>query len=157
MGVTTGSQSTSYVFSAHDFYAFTIDGGGGNDTITFHGGAEDETLAADPASVTLSGPTGTYEVTATGMSQIQYPAGSGDDTASLTGASSGTNTLWANAADAMMSDGLLNLTDGSLITPGTYYYHLSGLKSAVRQPGGGPRHLRRRRVPRRQPPAGERA
>ena len=67
-----------------------------------------------------------------GFDKVQVNAAGGNDTVTLNGATSGnkfsgTNTLGANATDAVLSDGTLNLDNGDLTLAAAYYYKVSGL------------------------------
>jgi hypothetical protein len=69
-----------------------------------------------------------------GFDRVQVNAAGGNDTVTLTGATtgsnfSGTNSFVANATDAVLSDGTLDMTDGDLLAASAYYYKVSGLSA----------------------------
>jgi hypothetical protein len=67
-----------------------------------------------------------------GLDKVQVNLAGGDDTVTLTGATtgvnfSGTNHFWTHLADAVLSDGTLDPATGNLLAASAYYYRVSAL------------------------------
>ena len=111
----------------------TLTGSTGNDS--FVGTPNDSTLTYSTTQGSARTVRLTYYATVTpqrGFDKITVDGNGGNDTATLTGSSTGTNTFWAHLADAVLSDGTLNLDTGGLTAPRDpfgYYFKLSGFDS----------------------------
>ena len=66
-----------------------------------------------------------YYVEVQKFDEVYADLKTGRDAASLYD-STGDDTFWGQLAEAVLSDGVLNSSDGSLVTPKTYYYKVYG-------------------------------
>jgi len=83
-----------------------------------------------PTTARLTTATVSYYVEARQFAKVTLTSVGGDDTANLSD-SAGNDTFWGRLADAVLSDGSLDLTNGDLLAPNTYYLKLLGFTSSL--------------------------
>ena len=146
-GITPGGKTVklyAYGFKTHlimredgdsAFNTAILMGSTGNDT--FVGTPNDSTFTYSTTQALGQTVRLTYwatETTHRGFDKITVDGNGGNDTATLTGSSTGTNTFWGKLADAVLSDGALDLGTGDLTTPRSpfgYYFKLRGFDAAA--------------------------
>jgi hypothetical protein len=102
--------------------------GGDEAFLTDSAGAD--TFTGSPTTARLTNATPSYYVEARQFSKVTLTSVGGDDTANLSD-SAGNDTFWGHLADAVLSDGTLDLTNGDLLAASTYYYRLSGFSNSL--------------------------
>ena len=131
-------NATATVWEAWFFqsvYAYAV--AGGYDTATLNGttGADAFTAygprSSNPAKAMMSLSNGRYfEIQQ--FDEVYASLLTGNDTANLYDSDgAATDTFWGKQGQAVLSDGTLNLTNGNLVTAGTYYYKVAGFDSST--------------------------
>ena len=98
-------------------------GSSGDDTFVGYGGPRSGLVPGAAYLGKLSGLG--YYVEVQKFEEVYADLKTGHDAASLYD-STGDDTFWGKLAEAVLSDGALNSSDGSLVTPKTYYYKVYG-------------------------------
>ena len=98
-------------------------GSSGDDTFIGYGGPRSGLVPGAAYLGRLSGLG--YYVEVQKFEEVYADLKTGRDAASLYD-STGDDTFWGKLAEAVLSDGALNSSDGSLVTPKTYYYKVYG-------------------------------
>jgi hypothetical protein len=74
-----------------------------------------------------------YSLQVDAFNEVYADLKTGTDTAYLydSTSNSGTDTFWGNLHDAVLSDGSVDLNNGNLLTPATYYFRVTGLSGLI--------------------------
>jgi hypothetical protein len=126
----SGTGFSDQVQNFHNAYAYATTGG--DEAYLTDSGAGD-TFTGTPTLAALSNGTSSYTIRANSFPKVTVTSTggtAGTATANLYD-SAGNDTFWGSLADAVLSDGALDLTTGNLTAASNYYLRVSGYSSAA--------------------------